>query len=332
MSNKPITRKEMFMAKASGQNVNTPKPITREEKFLEKIAKNGGKATSWKDLGEKTVMGDTLTWDGNTAGLECVDEMFYKVTDTFPTLAEIQNGITINTNLWEVSNVMVLDKSETFGCESYALINQDTHMPCVMGVSQTVTLDGTTYTKGLYFMNSDFGSGQTYVSSLQINNYNGFPRTEITPLPNKYLDFIETVGSDTLTWDGNTEGLESITLSDIQYYHVSDTIPTLEDCANGVVAKTSGGVEHTDEVMAFYDGILSTDGMAFFIIYESAVGVENEGITFPKSGIWFINIEDVDYITSITINGYNGFTTTKLKEEYIPVDYIKQLIAEVTGK
>ena len=33
---KPITRKEMFLAKAAGQDVTTPEPITREEHFLSK--------------------------------------------------------------------------------------------------------------------------------------------------------------------------------------------------------------------------------------------------------------------------------------------------------
>lgn len=34
----PITRKEMFLAKAAGQNVETPTPITREEMFLSMIS------------------------------------------------------------------------------------------------------------------------------------------------------------------------------------------------------------------------------------------------------------------------------------------------------
>lgn len=38
----PITRKELFMAKAAGQNVNVPDPITREEKFLAAICGSGG--------------------------------------------------------------------------------------------------------------------------------------------------------------------------------------------------------------------------------------------------------------------------------------------------
>jgi hypothetical protein len=37
----PITRKEMFLAKAVGQDVKTPEPITREEMFLSKIGGGG---------------------------------------------------------------------------------------------------------------------------------------------------------------------------------------------------------------------------------------------------------------------------------------------------
>lgn len=38
----PITRREVFLAKASGQEVETPTPVTREEVFLDEIAKGGG--------------------------------------------------------------------------------------------------------------------------------------------------------------------------------------------------------------------------------------------------------------------------------------------------
>lgn len=37
----PITRKEIFLAKAGGQNVVTPTPITREETFLQAIIDSG---------------------------------------------------------------------------------------------------------------------------------------------------------------------------------------------------------------------------------------------------------------------------------------------------
>ena len=37
----PITRKELFLAKAAGMDVKTPEPITREEMFLNKISGGG---------------------------------------------------------------------------------------------------------------------------------------------------------------------------------------------------------------------------------------------------------------------------------------------------
>lgn len=38
----PITRREVFLAKAAGQDVETPTPVTREEVFLDAIANGGG--------------------------------------------------------------------------------------------------------------------------------------------------------------------------------------------------------------------------------------------------------------------------------------------------
>lgn len=50
----PITRKEMYLAAAAGQEVALPEPITREEKFLYKIAmRGGGGVSSWNDLTDK---------------------------------------------------------------------------------------------------------------------------------------------------------------------------------------------------------------------------------------------------------------------------------------
>ena len=40
---KPITRKEAYLAKIAGQDVPVPEwPNTREEAYLDQIAKNGG--------------------------------------------------------------------------------------------------------------------------------------------------------------------------------------------------------------------------------------------------------------------------------------------------
>lgn len=45
----PITREEMFLAKAGGQDVETPEPITRREKLLQGIIDNGGGGSTGGD-------------------------------------------------------------------------------------------------------------------------------------------------------------------------------------------------------------------------------------------------------------------------------------------
>lgn len=66
----PITREEMFLAKAAGQNTPDLKPITRVERFMQNLIDHiksigsggggtgGGGATSWDDLGIKGYQED----------------------------------------------------------------------------------------------------------------------------------------------------------------------------------------------------------------------------------------------------------------------------------
>lgn len=59
----PKTRKEVFLATAGGQDVNTPTPITREEVFLDEIAKGGGGSSLPST--ETASAGDVLSLDEN---------------------------------------------------------------------------------------------------------------------------------------------------------------------------------------------------------------------------------------------------------------------------
>lgn len=73
----PITRKEMFLAKAAGQNIKTPEPITREEMFLSNISGGGTSGTTderFKQLVERTITeisDDTVTSVGHHAFRHC---------------------------------------------------------------------------------------------------------------------------------------------------------------------------------------------------------------------------------------------------------------------
>lgn len=68
---KPVTRKEMYLAKIAGKDVDVPaNPVTREEMYLAEIAKNGGTGSSvdvsaiMKDYG---INSTTQIADMNTA-------------------------------------------------------------------------------------------------------------------------------------------------------------------------------------------------------------------------------------------------------------------------
>ena len=134
----------------------------------------------------------------------------------------------------------------------------------------------------------------------------------------------ETVGGDTLTWDGNTEGLEYISLDGdvVALYHVSNATPTVEDLDKGYALSFQYGntvnTSYQDTGAGFI--ILSSD-FAGIIVYEEAVGVDLDGIIFPKSGIYFVNIDmeaESDYANKLTINGYTGFTKETIKQEVLP--------------
>lgn len=60
----PITRKEMFLAKLGGADVNTPTPITREEWFLQKAIENGGSGGSGCGTGDNVIWVGGSTSDG----------------------------------------------------------------------------------------------------------------------------------------------------------------------------------------------------------------------------------------------------------------------------
>lgn len=76
----PITRKEMFLAAAGGQDVTTPTPVTREEVFLDAIAKGGSGGGS--SGGGVLVVNMTLN-DAGTIGT--LDKTWQEIHDAdFP--------------------------------------------------------------------------------------------------------------------------------------------------------------------------------------------------------------------------------------------------------
>ena len=138
----------------------------------------------------------------------------------------------------------------------------------------------------------------------------------------KNKPFSEVVtGGDTLTWDGNTEGL--VTALEGMLYRISDKVITSADCKNGM---TIGIVWDGEESRAQYDYDLLSENEAFvgFLQTEEAFFIPSDNFVFelageavfPKAGIYVM-----EGVASITIPGYNGFEqtiVTPMDEKYIP--------------
>ena len=111
-------------------------------------------------------------------------------------------------------------------------------------------------------------------------------------------------GSDTLTWDGNTEGLEFVDAGDdTLLYKISDATPTLAEVQQGGTLVIDGQTfEFTsDDVMAMGD-VYTIFNMQGGLIVPTD-NAEVFGVTIPSKG--FYMMMPCDY--SLTIPNYTGF-------------------------
>ena len=122
---------------------------------------------------------------------------------------------------------------------------------------------------------------------------------------------INESGCDTLRWDGNTNGLEVVDFYGQQLCLVSDVIPTIEDCKNGINVDTTEG-SWFDDYATLQDqlnvyGIICEETFAIIPYDNYVYGFEDEVIcTFPKTGIYLMRDGDF-YVKSLTFPGYTGF-------------------------
>lgn len=148
-------------------------------------------------------------------------------------------------------------------------------------------------------------------------------------------------GSDTLTWDGNIEGLESLFEENGGgYFRVSEVVPTLGDCVNGAKITISNG-ESFDVPFENIENITNQVGMLNFefAIVVPYDGFELDGFVIPKAGVYFVRDTDNGepvYVTSLTIHGYNGFPTTPSNDNIFPINWNTSKVTgnatvEVTG-
>lgn len=124
-------------------------------------------------------------------------------------------------------------------------------------------------------------------------------------------------GGDTLTWDGNTEGLVG---SANMFYKVSAVVPTMSDFANGATINLSDGGQMALSAGDIVD--LSAEGVNVIVISELCFialedNIVNFDFPFPEKGIYFFRYGEL-FTSSLTIPGYTGFATEKLDPAYLP--------------
>lgn len=266
------------------------------------------KPTTWPPPGpqEPVANSDTLTWDGNTAGLvSTTNSTMYKVSDLVPTAEDFSNGgkfvvfvdgqRTANDFDATIQNDFAPDGSlNIFG--AIRIIPYDNY--------QGPTADGTFPEAGIYFAATEDGSG--YATSLTINGYGKFPGSAVA------------TGTDTVTWDGSTAGRVTNTGSKV-FYKVSDAMPTIEDFENGGILASKVPGQNSQMPWTTASEVIQTDngdgylvgyfGLFVIVPYSEYQGPTSYG-TFPEAGVYFSTITSGDveaYISSLTINGYTGF-------------------------
>lgn len=155
-------------------------------------------------------------------------------------------------------------------------------------------------------------------------------------------------GSDTITWDGNTDGLVSVEypFDDIVLYKVCDQVPDLNTdnfawSYDYVYRYDNGEIEHYNESdNCSADMYLSNDlyynfggWVNWVIVPESTAGVtiqfdSGETVTFPEKGIYISRIDYRDeslvaWVSSLTIEGFDGFSSIKtIDPKYLPIEAI----------
>lgn len=312
-------------------------------------------------VSDTKYVGDTLTWDGNIDGRVYIEKTetqdnliatmkFVKMSDSIPTEEDFKNGCSISMyiNAGEESQSQTDEFTyDDMVAEGFFLGDgciQAGHMFIIPYDNYTLTLpeddSNTSFVfpeAGIYFVCVDIIIYKMYSTSLTIPGYNFSTATYKTAeviktehLP-EHLRFgkitTTTGGSDTLTWDGNTDGLVNISNA---VFKVSDAVPTLDDIHRGfsyTVSDNNGNevatvpipVETASEITMNDIGIINYSKY----VYVLTQSITDSGVTYPI-GVYLYRDEN-NYISSLTINGYDGFVFTetkvvKIDPKYLPDD------------
>ena len=150
---------------------------------------------------------------------------------------------------------------------------------------------------------------ESYVHSAMVQpDYEQLDKRSSDFIKNKIVGYVADEYTDTLTWDGNTDGLISIENENLGvYYRVSDIGITSEDLNKyglSVVNSLASGTYAAGEISTSEEVVV--EGQVIFVPYDNCHSTNLDQI-IPNRGIYFANNSINGVTTSITLPSYEVF-------------------------
>lgn len=127
--------------------------------------------------------------------------------------------------------------------------------------------------------------------------------------------FYEEGEQTTITWDGNTEGRDSLVadfMFNVSFYKVSDLLPTKDELIGATVTlDTTTTITESSFAMADENATIAE---AFIVVYGTAFSFNSAEYTVPSPGIYFPNMGN----TYTTLLAYGSSSIVQLDEKFIP--------------
>ena len=230
-----------------------------------------------------------ITYDGDTSG-ECIDE-FYKVSDMVYPVERLKK-CNVTFSLYDEPIPLSSGKiEENNGIITVFFRYSETEVQCIK-----VTQDG------VYFLNTQFGEANAYITSLIEVGSGGSSVSSWEDLEDKpFYDESEVL----LEWDGDSEGLDKINIGGEGLYicKISDDAFTLEQII-GANVKIISSVDGTIINKVITEEDVSEEGALMFVSGFCIIANEDtqmEGVLIPK-GIWHFppSLTDGYYVSKVS--------------------------------
>lgn len=139
-----------------------------------------------------------------------------------------------------------------------------------------------------------------------------------------------------ITWDGNTEGKQMVSIGEFKLYKIAELTPTIDEVIGGVIYTKSGddGTFQTkitaNSITAISEHLYKINGFGQNMVVVALEYSEIQGVTFER-GVYFNKSGSgalSQYIISITYGTPD--TVHKIDEKYLPPHIIEEIIIKAT--